>query len=45
VEDVSVIIRADRDSQTGEVQEIIEICQKDTLRFQKFVLRARQAST
>ena len=43
--EVSIIIRADRDAQTGEVQEIIEICQKAPLWFDKFVLRARQAST
>jgi biopolymer transport protein ExbD len=42
--DVSIVIRADRDAQTGEVQEIIEICQKPPLGFDKFVLRARQVS-
>ena len=37
---VTVIIRADADAQTGEIQEIIQLCQK--MGFEKFVLRARQ---
>jgi biopolymer transport protein ExbD len=35
----TVIIRADKDTQTGIVQEVIQICQK--VGFEKFVLRAR----
>ena len=37
---VTIIIRADRDSRTGDVQEIIKTCQE--MGFEKFTLRARQ---
>ena len=37
--DVTVVIRADGSAKVGEVQEIIEICQKT--RFEKFALRAK----
>lgn len=36
----TIVIRADRAARTGEVQEVIEICQKTG--FEKFALRARQ---
>jgi len=39
----TIIIRADRAAKTGEVQEVIEICQKTG--FEKFALRAKQEST
>ena len=38
----TIVIRADRAARTGEVQEVIEICQKTG--FEKFALRARQES-
>jgi len=38
--DVTVIIRADRDAPTGQVQEIMEMCQK--VGYEKFALRARE---
>jgi len=38
----TIIIRADKAAKTGEVQEIIEICQKTG--FEKFTLRAKQES-
>jgi len=38
----TVIIRADKTAKTGEVQEVIEACQKTG--FIKFALRARQES-
>ena len=41
--DATIIIRADRAAMTGEVQEVIEICQKTG--FEKFALRAKQEST
>ena len=37
--DVTVVIRADGRAKVGEVQKIIEICQKT--RFEKFALRAK----
>jgi biopolymer transport protein ExbD len=40
VQDVTVIIRADRLAKTGRVQEIIEMCQKAG--FDTFALRGRQ---
>ena len=40
VKDITVIIRADSDTKTGFVQEIIQICQKNG--FEKFALRAQQ---
>jgi biopolymer transport protein ExbD len=39
----TIVVRADRAARTGEVQEVIEICQKTG--FEKFALRARQEST
>ena len=38
-EDTTVIIRGDRDTQTGKVQELIKVCQDEG--FEKFALRAR----
>jgi biopolymer transport protein ExbD len=40
VEDVTVIVRADRNAQTGRVQEIIQASQKSG--FVKFALRGKQ---
>jgi biopolymer transport protein ExbD len=40
IADVSVVIRADRDSLTGKVQDIIQISQQ--VGFEKFVLRAKE---
>ena len=39
----TIIIRADRAAMTGQVQEVIEVCQKTG--FEKFALRAKQEST
>ncbi|NOZ39295.1 MAG: biopolymer transporter ExbD [Planctomycetes bacterium] len=39
--DVTVIIRADQDAKTGQVQEIIQACQE--LEFEKFALRGKQS--
>jgi biopolymer transport protein ExbD len=39
--DVTVIIRADEDAQTGQVQEIIQTCQD--LQFERFALRGKQS--
>jgi len=41
--EATIVIRADRAAMTGEVQEVIEICQKTG--FEKFALRAKQEST
>jgi biopolymer transport protein ExbD len=41
VDDVTVIIRADRHSKTGKVQEIIKTCQE--AEFDTFALRGRQS--
>jgi len=41
--DVTIIIRADENAQTGLVQEIIQVCQE--LEFEKFALRGRQSET
>lgn len=38
--DATIVIRADRDARTGEVQELMRICQE--VGFEKFALRARQ---
>jgi biopolymer transport protein ExbD len=38
--EVTIIIRADGDADTGEVQEIIQICQETG--FERFALRAKQ---
>lgn len=39
--DVTVIIRADGDAQTGQVQEVIQACQE--LEYQRFALRGKQS--
>ena len=41
-QNATIVIRGDRAAKTGEVQEVMEICQKTG--FIKFVLRARQES-
>lgn len=41
VEDVTVVIRADRQAKTGQVQELIKICQE--AEFDTFALRGRQS--
>jgi biopolymer transport protein ExbD len=41
LEDVTIIIRADEDAQTGQVQEIIQLCQE--LQFERFALRGKQS--
>lgn len=38
--EATIIIRADRDAQTGKAQQIIQICQETG--FEKFALRAKQ---
>jgi biopolymer transport protein ExbD len=43
VEDVTVIIRADRFAKTGKVQEIIKTCQE--AEFDTFALRGKQSDT
>jgi biopolymer transport protein ExbD len=42
VADATIIIRADRNAKTGDVQRLMELCQDPAIRFQKFKLRARQ---
>jgi biopolymer transport protein ExbD len=42
VADATVIIRGDRDAQTGTVQELMQLCQERTIGFRKFSLRAKQ---
>jgi biopolymer transport protein ExbD len=42
VEDVTIIIRADRKAKTGKVQEIIKLCQE--AEFDTFALRGRQSN-
>ncbi len=42
--DVTIVIRADRAAPTGQVQEMIQLCQRQPLGFVKFVLRAKQES-
>ncbi|MCC6493334.1 MAG: biopolymer transporter ExbD [Pirellulales bacterium] len=39
--DVTIVIRADEDARTGQVQEIIKLCQE--LQFERFALRGKQA--
>jgi biopolymer transport protein ExbD len=41
LEDVTIVIRADEDASTGQVQEIIQLCQE--LQFERFALRGKQA--
>jgi biopolymer transport protein ExbD len=43
VEDVTIIIRADRYAKTGKVQEIIKLCQE--AEFDTFALRGKQSDT
>jgi biopolymer transport protein ExbD len=43
VEDVTIIIRADRHAKTGKVQEIIKLCQE--AEFDTFALRGKQSDT
>jgi len=42
-QNATIIIRADRETKTGKVQEVIEICQKTG--FDKFALRAKHQDT
>jgi biopolymer transport protein ExbD len=42
VAEATIIIRADRDAQTGRVQELMQLCQERGIGFQKFALRAKQ---
>jgi len=37
--DANIIIRAHKDSKTGQVQEVIKVCQE--MKFEKFTLRAK----
>ena len=39
--DVTIIIRADENAKTGQVQEVIQVCQE--LEFEKFALRGKQS--
>ena len=39
--DVTIIIRADSEAKTGQVQEVIQACQE--LEFEKFALRGKQS--
>lgn len=39
--DVTIVIRADENAKTGQVQEVIQICQK--LEFEQFALRGKQS--
>ncbi|MCG8449369.1 MAG: biopolymer transporter ExbD [Pirellulales bacterium] len=39
--DVTIIIRGDENAKTGQVQEVIQICQE--LEFEKFALRGKQS--
>ena len=41
LEDVTIVIRADENARTGQVQEIIQLCQE--LKFERFALRGKQA--
>ncbi|MCA9036660.1 MAG: biopolymer transporter ExbD [Planctomycetaceae bacterium] len=40
--DVTVEIRADKDVKSGEVQELIQMCQEDDIQFERFALKATQ---
>jgi biopolymer transport protein ExbD len=40
VSDANIIIRADKSTQTGKVQELIKVCQEN--QFERFVLRAME---
>ncbi len=39
--DVTIIIRADGDAKSGQVQEVIQVCQE--LEFERFALRGKQS--
>lgn len=41
--DVTVVIRADEDARTGQIQEMIQACQE--LEFERFALRGKQSDT
>ena len=41
--DVTIVIRADENAKTGQVQEVIQTCQE--LEFEKFALRGKQSDT
>ena len=43
ISQVTIVIRADADSPTGLVQEIIQLCQQ--MNFEKFSLKARQKTS
>jgi len=43
ITDVTVIIRADAEAKTGQVQEVIQVCQE--LEFERFALRGKQSET
>lgn len=42
LEDVTVEIRADAAVESGQVQELIQMCQEDDIAFQRFALKATQ---
>jgi biopolymer transport protein ExbD len=42
VADATIIIRADRNAETGKVQELMQLCQQRAIGFEKFKLRAKQ---
>lgn len=42
LEEVVVEIRADADVKSGEVQELIQVCQENGIGFQRFALKATQ---
>ena len=42
VDKATIIIRADRNAKTGEVQDLMQLCQDPAIGFQKFKLRAKQ---
>jgi len=42
VAEATIIIRADRNAETGKVQELMQLCQERAIGFQKFKLRAKQ---
>lgn len=44
IAEVTVEIRADRNVDSGLVQKLIQMCQEDGIEFQRFALKATQAS-
>jgi biopolymer transport protein ExbD len=40
IADATIVIRADRTAETGKVQELIQVCQRNN--FEKFALRAKE---